>query len=153
MNEVQFEFKTLNSPQTGVKSSHWPKMYKGMKWPAVPGDLQAVWGGSVSACERELGVEPTRKLRPEPTDVVWCTVRQSERQKWCHLHQHGWMDAEIIIPSEVKSERQNKCDVTYMWNPKKKKRYKWVYLQNRNRITDKEYKLTITKGEGGRIKG
>ena len=31
------------------------------------------------------------------------------------------MDAEIIIPSEVKSERQNKCDVTYTWNPKKKK--------------------------------
>ena len=30
------------------------------------------------------------------------------------------MDAEIIIPSEVKSERQNKCDVTDMWNPKKK---------------------------------
>ena len=70
MNEVQFDFKTLNSPQAGVKSSHWPKMHKGRKCPAVPADLQAVWGGSVSACERELGAEPTRKLRPEPTDVV-----------------------------------------------------------------------------------
>ena len=38
------------------------------------------------------------------------------------MHQHGWTDAKTIIPSEVKSERQNKCDVTYMWNPKKKKK-------------------------------
>ena len=34
-------------------------------------------------------------------------------------------------------ERQISYDVTYMWNLKKKKKgYKWAYLQNRNRHTD-----------------
>ena len=34
----------------------------------------------------------------------------------------------------------------------KKKRYRWTYLQNRNRFTDTENKLMITKEErGGRI--
>ena len=44
-------------------------------------------------------------------------------------------------------------DITYMWN--QEKRYKWTYLQNRNRPIDKENKLMITKGERmgmGRIK-
>ena len=31
-----------------------------------------------------------------------------------------------------------------------KKWYKWTYLQNRNRLTDIENKLTVTKGERGR---
>ena len=35
-----------------------------------------------------------------------------------------------------------------MWNLKKKW-YKQTYLQNRNRITDVENKLMVTKGEGG----
>ena len=39
----------------------------------------------------------------------------------------------------------------FLWNQKKKKtRYKWAYLQNRNRLTDIENKLMVTKGEGGR---
>ena len=38
-------------------------------------------------------------------------------------------------------------DITYMWNLKKK-RYKWTYLQNRNRLTDIENKLMVTKGKG-----
>ena len=29
--------------------------------------------------------------------------------------------------------------------------YKWIYLQNRNRLTDFKNKLMATKGEGGRI--
>ena len=35
----------------------------------------------------------------------------------------AWMDLEIIILNEVKSERKKQvsCDITYMWNPKKKK--------------------------------
>ena len=38
-----------------------------------------------------------------------------------------------------------------MWNLKKW--YEWIYLQNRNRVTDVENKLTVTKGErGGRDK-
>ena len=34
-----------------------------------------------------------------------------------------------------------------MWNLKKW--YKWTYLQNRNRVTDVEDKLTVTKGGKG----
>ena len=30
-----------------------------------------------------------------------------------------------------------------------KKRYTWIYLQNRNRPTDIENKLMVIKGEGG----
>ena len=37
-----------------------------------------------------------------------------------------------------------------MWNLKK--RYERTYLQNRNRLTDIENKLMVTKGEGGRDK-
>jgi len=35
----------------------------------------------------------------------------------------AWMDLEIIILNEVKSDREKQvsCDITYMWNPKKKK--------------------------------
>ena len=53
---------------------------------------------------------------------------------------------EIIILSEV-SQRQISYDITYMWNIKKW--YKWTYLQNRNRPTDIENKLKVTKGERG----
>ena len=44
-------------------------------------------------------------------------------------------------------ERQISYDIAYMWNLKKW--YKWTYLQNRNRPTDIENKLMVTKGERG----
>ena len=34
----------------------------------------------------------------------------------------------------------------HLWNLKRK-RYKWIYLQNKNRLTELENKLTVTKGE------
>ena len=46
--------------------------------------------------------------------------------------------------SKSDRERQISHDVTYIWNLKNKK-YKWTYLQNRNRLTDIEYKLMVTK--------
>ena len=49
--------------------------------------------------------------------------------------------------SKSDRERQISYDITYMWNLKKW--YKWTYLQNRNRLTDIENKLMVTKGEGG----
>ena len=42
----------------------------------------------------------------------------------------------------VKSQRS--YDIAYMWNLKKW--YKWTYKQNRNRVTDVENKLMVTKG-------
>ena len=40
-----------------------------------------------------------------------------------------------------------------MWNLKEKKKYKWTYIKNRNRPTDIENRLMVTKGgKGGREK-
>ena len=60
-----------------------------------------------------------------------------------------WMDVEIIKLSEVSQteKRQLPYDITYTGNLKKW--YKGTYLQNRNRVTDVENKLMVTKGEGG----
>ena len=59
-----------------------------------------------------------------------------------------WIDLETIILSDMwDRKRQTPYDVTYMWNLKK--RYKWTYLQNKNKLTDRENKLTATK-EGSR---
>ena len=63
-----------------------------------------------------------------------------------------WMNTEIIILSVVSHrERQILYDITYMWNIKQV--YKSMYLQNRNKLTDIESKLMVTKGEsrGGGI--
>ena len=38
-------------------------------------------------------------------------------------------------------------DITYMWNLKKW--CKWTYLPNRNRVTDVENRLMVTRGERG----
>ena len=44
-------------------------------------------------------------------------------------------------------DRQISYDIIYMWNLKKW--YKWTYLQNRNRVTDVENKLMVTRAERG----
>ena len=49
--------------------------------------------------------------------------------------------------SKSEGERQISYDITYMWNLKK--RYKWTYIQNRNKLTDIDKKLMVTKGEMG----
>ena len=49
--------------------------------------------------------------------------------------------------SKSERERQVPYDITYAWYLKKW--YKRTYLQNRNRLTDTENKLTVTKGERG----
>ena len=41
-------------------------------------------------------------------------------------------------------EKQISYDITYMQNLKQG--YKWTYLQNRNRATDVENKIMVTKG-------
>ena len=47
-------------------------------------------------------------------------------------------------------ERQISYDIIYMWNLKKG--YKWTYLQDRNRGTDVENKLMVTRGKGSKDK-
>ena len=48
-----------------------------------------------------------------------------------------------------KSDREGQIsyDITYMWNLKNW--YKWIYLQNRNRVTDVENKLMVTGDKVG----
>ena len=58
-----------------------------------------------------------------------------------------WMDLEIVMLSEVHQTEKDKYDITYMWILRKW--YTWTYLQNRNRVTDVENKLMVTKGERG----
>ena len=53
-----------------------------------------------------------------------------------------WMDLEIIILSEVKSERGQ---ISYV---KSKIWYKTTYLQKRNRLTHIESRLVVAKGRG-----
>ena len=49
--------------------------------------------------------------------------------------------------SKPDRERQIPYAIAYMWTLKKG--YKWTYLQNRNRVTDVENKLMVTRGKGG----
>ena len=49
--------------------------------------------------------------------------------------------------SKSDRERQISYDTTYRQTLKKWN--KWTYLQNRNRLTDIENKLMVTKGESG----
>ena len=56
-----------------------------------------------------------------------------------------WMDLE----SEVSQSKTNTIWYHLYVESLKKKRYKWTYLQNRNRFTDLENKLMVTKREGG----
>ena len=60
-----------------------------------------------------------------------------------------WMDLETVIQSEVRErERQISYNIAYMWNLEKW--YRCTHLQSRNRVTDVENKLMITKGGKGR---
>ena len=52
----------------------------------------------------------------------------------------------------IKADKERKIsyDIAYMQNQRKKKRYKWTYLQNINRFTDTENKLGLPKGKQGK---
>ena len=56
-----------------------------------------------------------------------------------------WMDLEIMLLSEVGQKENDRYHIyleSKIW-------HKWMYLQNRNRLTDIENKLMITKKERG----
>ena len=47
--------------------------------------------------------------------------------------------------------RQRKTNIiSYCFYGKSKKWYQWTFLQNRNRVTDVEYKLMVSSGEWGK---
>jgi len=62
-----------------------------------------------------------------------------------------WTVLEIVILSEVKSERDKDKYIAYMWKEQKKVQ---MNLQNRNKVTDAENKLMVNnRGRGGGLLG
>ena len=57
------------------------------------------------------------------------------------------MDQEIILLSKISQTEKNKYVILLIYGIRK--RYKGTYLQNRNRPTDTENKLMVTKEERG----
>ena len=55
-----------------------------------------------------------------------------------------WLNLEITVLREER-ERQLSYDITRVKS--NSKWYKWTYFKNRNRFTDIENKIPITKGE------
>ena len=59
-----------------------------------------------------------------------------------------WTDIEIIIVSEASQTEKNKYHTISLIPKSKKKWYKWTYLHNRNRLTNLENKLVVTRKKG-----
>ena len=57
-----------------------------------------------------------------------------------------WMNLEIIILSELRQRKTNIWYHSYV-ESNLKKWYKWIYLQNRNRLIGIQNKLMVSKGE------
>jgi len=57
-----------------------------------------------------------------------------------------WMDLEFITLSKPDRERHTSYGTTYLWNLKTW--YKWTYLQNRKRHTDKKQTYGYQRGKG-----
>ena len=56
-----------------------------------------------------------------------------------------WMDLDIIIRNEVSQKKTN--TIWYHLYMESKTRHKWIYLWNRNRLTNIENRLVVTKWE------
>ena len=55
-----------------------------------------------------------------------------------------WMDLEIIILSEIS---QRKTNIIYHLHVQSKTGHKWIYLWNRNRLTDTENGFVVASGQ------
>ena len=53
--------------------------------------------------------------------------------------------SEYVCVCKVRFSRQRRTDVASMWNLKKKKKKVQTYLQNRNRVTDVENSLMVSR--------
>ena len=57
-----------------------------------------------------------------------------------------WMGLEFVILSAVSQTEKEKLRYC-LYVKSKKKWYKWTYLQNRNKVTDLENKLMVTRAK------
>ena len=90
------------------------------------------------------------KLSKPKTNIIWYHFYvESEKKRYRefpgglmvrtqHFHCHGLGSIPGLGPEIFQA----------LWHGEKK-RYKWSYLQNRNRLTDIENKLMVTKEERG----
>ena len=61
------------------------------------------------------------------------------------------MDLEIILPREVSQKKTN--TIWYHLDVESKTQHKWIYLWNKNRLTDIENSLVVAKWEREKKKG
>ena len=57
-----------------------------------------------------------------------------------------WVDIDIVILSKVSQKKKWVVVWQHLYAESKRKWYKWMYLQNRNK--DLEYELMVIRGEG-----
>ena len=57
-----------------------------------------------------------------------------------------WMDLEC--PTEWSKLGREKNTLWYCWYVESEKKYKWTYLQNRNRLKGLEKELMVIQGKG-----
>ena len=106
------------------------------------------WSGTTSLHAESAG-QHSCGSQPPSRDVNTLRPRRPQANL-SHWVRATWTDLEIAILSEISQIDQNKyrmialiCGI--------QKWYKWTYLQNRNRPTDIENKLMVTKGGKERI--
>ena len=66
-----------------------------------------------------------------PFSATWMDLSNMNGSRDCHTE---WSESD---------REEISYDIPYMWNLKKKKWYKWTYLQNKNRLTDLENEFMV----------
>lgn len=146
MNEVQFEFKPWIHHKQEWNQATGPRR-QGMKWPAVPGDLQAAWCGSVSACERARGrTHKEAEARAYRCGVMYCDV---EWEREIMPLASTWMDACRDYSFQVKLSQKDKTSVMSLIRELKKKKdtNEFIYKTEIESQT-KNTNLWLPKGKG-----
>ena len=72
----------------------------------------------------------------------------SHKKEWNHAICSN-IDGPRDYHTKWSKSDKRKTDIWYHLCMKSKIRYKWTYVQNKNRLTDIEYKFMAIKGESG----
>ena len=115
-----------------------------VKWVAISFSNAWKWTVKVKSLSRALLLAtPWTGAYQAPPPMVF-----SRQEYWSGVPLPSpWMDLDIVILMKKSDrERQILYDIAHMWILKKK-RYKWTYLQNINRITDIKNKGVVTWGQ------
>ena len=76
---------------------------------------------------------------------IYNGILLSHKKEWNNVICSNMVEPRDYHTKWSKSDREGQIsyDIAYMWNLKKE--YKWTYLQNKNRVTDVENKLMVTR--------